>query len=406
MNPLTTLTMLALLLPTASTPSAPQSSFRITTIDGRTLDSSRLAISSSGVLTVDSSAAASSFSLDDIARIAPRSREPVGSQPATAAVAVEFILGDSGRLRGRILDQPAPGRGVMADLGFADPIFLPFESLAAIRTSVPADEAADRELQSRLAHRDATRDFLIAIGPSGISALPGALEHLTPDEWSFRLGSQLRRGALNRTYAIILGSGNWSDSGKSARIALRRGGDFTASISTADESTLSMTASFGASLTLPWESVDRIDFRSNKIEFVSDLKPSRVVSRGFFGRTWPWRTNQALYGGPLKLGDEVFTRGLAVHSHSELAFDLPEAFAEFRATIGIDDSSQKDGNVIFRVHGDGKTLFDSGSVKAGDAPREIDVPLTGVRNLTIEVDYGDGLDIGDWAVWGQARLIR
>ncbi len=406
MNPLTTLTTLALLLPAAPSPTTPQSSFSITTIDGRTLNSSRLSINASGMITLDPSAAASALSLDDVARILPRARDAAGSQPAPAADAVEFILGDAGRLRGRILDQPSPGRGVTADIGFAEPIFLPFESLAAIRTSVPADEAADRELQSRLVHRDTTRDFLIAIGPSGVSALPGALEQLTPDEWSFRLGSQLRRGALNRTYAIVLGSGTWSDSGKSARVALRRGGDFSASIAAADESNLSMTASFGAALKLPWESIDRIDFRSNKIEFVSDLKPSRVVSRGFFGRTWPWKANQALYGGQLKIGDETFTRGLAVHARSELAYDLPETFAELRATIGIDDSNQKNGNVIFRVRADDKTLFDSGPVKAGDAPREIAVPLTGVRNLTLEVDYGDGLDIGDWAVWGQARLIR
>jgi len=403
-SPLTSLTTIVLLLPAASTPSAPPSSFRITTIDGRTLDSSHLAINASGVLTLEPSAP--SVSLDDIARITPRSREPLGTQPSAATDAIEFILGDGGRLRGRILDQPPPGRGVMADLGFSEPVFLPFESLAAIRTSVPADEAADRELQTRLAHRDATRDFLIAIGPSGVSALPGALEQLTPDEWSFRLGSQLRRGALNRTYAIILGAGTWTDSGKSARVALRRGGDFSAAIAAADQSTLSMTASFGAALKLPWESIDRIDFRSNKIEFVSDLKPAHAVSRGFFGRTWPWKANQALYGGPLKIGDETFTRGLAVHSRSELAYDLAEPFHEFRATIGIDDSTQKNGNVIFRVRGDDKTLFDSGPVKSGDAPREIAVPLTEVRRLTLEVDYGDGLDIGDWAVWGQARLIR
>lgn len=377
--------------------------FTLTTVDGRTLSAAELSIGADGKISIPASKDQSPARLEDLVQIVPPGAT-VSSRPAEGEGAVTIILADGGELRGRLLPSE-DGRGVLADVGLPRPVAFPLSSLAAIRISNTRNEAAERELETRLAHRDATRDFLIALGADGATAVPGALESLTPTEWTFKLGGQVRRGPLARTFAIVFASGSGQRSDATARVVLRSGARFAATLRSADESGLRLRTSFDADVSLPWSEIERVDLQSSRVEFLSNLKPSAVESRGFLGDDWPWSADRGLMGGPLKIGERTFAKGLAVHSQSRLIYELPESFAQFQATIGVDDPARQ-GNVVFRVLGDGQPLFESGAVKAGEAPREIAVELKGARRLSLEVDFGDGLDLGDRAVWGNARLIR
>ena len=73
------------------------------------------------------------------------------------------------------------------------------------------------------------------------------------------------------------------------------------------------------------------------------------------------------------------------------------------ATVGIDDAVRnvgpEGGTSTFQVVGDGKVLYDSGTIDR-DNPKQVDVDLTGVRVLDLMVgDAGDGgyNDRADWA---------
>ena len=58
------------------------------------------------------------------------------------------------------------------------------------------------------------------------------------------------------------------------------------------------------------------------------------------------------------------------------------------------------GSVEFRVIGDGKIMWRSGVMRGGQAAKHVDVDLTGVKKLVLQVgDTGDGVDSdhGDWA---------
>jgi alpha-galactosidase len=72
-------------------------------------------------------------------------------------------------------------------------------------------------------------------------------------------------------------------------------------------------------------------------------------------------------------------------------------------TVGIDDVvsnvGPEGGTSTFQIVGDGKVLFDSGTVDRF-TPKQFDVDLTGVRVLDLVVgDAGDGgyNDRADWA---------
>lgn len=381
--------------------------FTLTTVDGRTLSAAEISIGTDGKVSIPASKDAGPARLEDLVQIVPPGAG-VSSRPAEGEGLVTIILADGGELRGRLL--PAGGghadkQVIWADVGLPRPVAFSFSSLAAIRISNARNEAAERELETRLAHRDAARDFLIALGADGATAVPGALESLTPTEWSFKLGGQVRRGPLARTFAIVFAAGSGQRSDATARVVLRSGARFAATLLSAGESGLRLRTSFDADVSLPWSEIERVDLQSSRVEFLSNLKPAAVESRGSFGDAWPWAADRGLMGGPLKIGERTFAKGLAVHSQSRLSYELPESFSQFQATIGVDDPSRQ-GNVVFRVLGDGQALFESGAVKAGEAPRDVAVELKGARRLSLEVDFGDGLDLGDRAVWGNARLIR
>lgn len=111
-------------------------------------------------------------------------------------------------------------------------------------------------------------------------------------------------------------------------------------------------------------------------------------------------------GGPLRLGDTTYDKGLGVHARSEVTVDLNGAYDRFAAHAGIDEEKPDKGSVLFEVLGDGQVLARSGVLGPTDEPYAFDVDVSGVRQLTLRVtDGGDGID-SDHADWADARLLE
>ncbi|HET6292247.1 MAG TPA: NPCBM/NEW2 domain-containing protein [Kribbella sp.] len=108
-------------------------------------------------------------------------------------------------------------------------------------------------------------------------------------------------------------------------------------------------------------------------------------------------------GSPISLVSQTYPTGIGVASPSQVRYYLGQQCSRFTATVGIDDAVRnvgpEGGTSTFQVVGDGKVLYDSGTVDR-DNPKPVDVDLTGVRVLDLLVgDAGDGgyNDRADWA---------
>jgi alpha-galactosidase len=85
--------------------------------------------------------------------------------------------------------------------------------------------------------------------------------------------------------------------------------------------------------------------------------------------------------------------------------DLHKNATRFTAQVGMDDEEKSNPQstaaaVQFKVIGDGKTLFDSGRMVVGDPPRAVDVDLSGIERLALEIDpVSASIDYchADWA---------
>jgi len=111
-------------------------------------------------------------------------------------------------------------------------------------------------------------------------------------------------------------------------------------------------------------------------------------------------------GTPLRIGGQRFKRGIGTHAASRFAIDLKGAALRFRAKVGVDDEvATAPASVIFRVYADRKKVFESGVLRGGNAPVDVDVDLAGVARLDLIVnDASDSIDY-DHADWADAALI-
>lgn len=109
-------------------------------------------------------------------------------------------------------------------------------------------------------------------------------------------------------------------------------------------------------------------------------------------------------GDMLRIGSQTYTNGLGHHANGRLVVWLGGDFARFEAEVGVQPCAN--GSVIFRVLADGKTLFDSGTLRSSDAPKAVSVSVSGAQELVLEAgDNGDGIAC-DMANWANARLLR
>lgn len=115
--------------------------------------------------------------------------------------------------------------------------------------------------------------------------------------------------------------------------------------------------------------------------------------------------DKSVDGHALSIGGQKFERGFGTHAESELAVKLDGGAEKFNASVGVDDEVKgSTASVEFFVIGDGQTLWHSGVMRAGDAAKDCDVNLDGVKSLELKVgDACDGIDY-DHADWAMAQF--
>jgi hypothetical protein len=171
----------------------------------------------------------------------------------------------------------------------------------------------------------------------------------------------------------------------------------------------------GDTLTIPIADVGTVYFHNPSYVFLSDLEPVEVDESLYFQKEqeWPWRRDRSVkYGQTLRIRGQVFQKGLGVHSKSMLTYQLDGRYSVFMATIGLDDEVEKEanegreGNVDFRVTGDGKVLYEAKNVTVADKPKNININVAGVKRLTLVVDFGKNFHVQDRADWAEPILIK
>ncbi len=152
-------------------------------------------------------------------------------------------------------------------------------------------------------------------------------------------------------------------------------------------------------------SVLSIEQLRGPVRWLSSLKPIENTTVPWFNTPFHARMNHNTSGGAILFGDRTFSHGIGVHSKSRLTWGIPDGMTSFRTQYAI-DGDRPLADVTVRILAGARVLYEAATVRAGKLSEPIRLDLTGEKTLTLEVDYGDGMDVQDHLNWIEPAFIR
>lgn len=272
----------------------------------------------------------------------------------------------------------------------------------------PADRKESPESFAKRLKARTAEDLLLAQTENGeVLAVSGILEAIDGDRLRFLYQDKSRSLPLSRVEGLLLAARpDPAPDGLRAVFALPGNATISGTWKEIKADGWTVETPWGQEVKLPPNEVQSIRFQGGKMTHLSDLKPSKVEETPFFGRRISWRRDVGLTGGPLKINGRPHERGLAVHSRSELTFDLEGAYETFEVLVGFDDEAKGKGRVDCRVFADDKELYANPDLRADQPPTPLKLSVAGASQLRLLVDFGPDQDVGDRLIWADARLHR
>ena len=162
----------------------------------------------------------------------------------------------------------------------------------------------------------------------------------------------------------------------------------------------------GQQVRIEAERITRVDVVGGKWEWLSTHTPISYQHTPMLSLGWERVNDRNVLGGPLRVADETFERGVGVHSRSNLTYDLRGKYREFVTYLGIDDASGPLADVSARILVDGKRGFEKTGITRGTLHGPIRLDVTKANRIELIVDFGKNGDLQDRFNWIEPALIR
>jgi NPCBM/NEW2 domain-containing protein len=313
---------------------------------------------------------------------------------------------DRSQIKGELLE--LTDESLSLRTSWAQEFKLPLVHVGGVR--FPAVNMADaaQKFEAALANPGAQDAAIVQGKEQGLSVVTGTAHGLSEGKLSFTYEGEKRSINQARLAGVIFAAQPKRRPKASPYqiVSLLNGDRLTGSWTAADEQSLQFAFVWGGQAALPRTAVEKIELRNGKVTFLSDLEPVSVEEVPYFGRKFPYRRDQGFDGGPLKLKDKTYPKGLAVHSRSALVYGIDGEYASFKAMVGFDPSAGGRGRVALRVLGDGRELFVEPDLRGTAEPLALDVPIEGVKELSLVIEFGQEEDTGDRILWAEPRVFR
>lgn len=280
--------------------------------------------------------------------------------------------------------------------------------LAAVRSLLQdAHSASVRQKWNQMLRERGPLDLLVLRSEGKLDALDGTFGAGVGDGIEFTLNSNEQKltPKLSRLQGLIfVRKPDPNAPPVFCRVVDLAGNVIIAKSVQLDENAVSIESVSGATTKYPTlNKLARLDFSKGKLSYLSDLDPIEKDETSTEDLVFPYRRDRNLYGGPLRLKGETYSKGLALHSRTVLTYDLGSEFQLFRAVLGVDDvvRSENGAAVYVKViiEADGRELF-RGDVRSKDDPKPLALDVKNVRRLRISVvspllDLGNQVDLCD-----------
>jgi hypothetical protein len=302
---------------------------------------------------------------------------------------------------------------------------------AAQSVRLQSENPAFRDQWNTFLKRDTDKDLLVVAkrDGSGLDFLAGIVSSIGPDKTEFLLDGETVPVPSSRVYGVIFPrtpsntAARPNAAGNGVRVTSVRGDVLVAkSVTLRGDEQLQIEASWGQTLQVTPAQIRKIDFSSGRVQFLSDLAtlserfdgvdPEGSLLAGLIDKEQqlqlfgPRRDTTMERQSRLRLRGREFSKGLCIHSRTEMSWALDGRFSVLDCLAGIDDEVAFNGthSVSLKISGDGVVLFEK-LIATTDDPIPLRIPVEGVSTLTVLVDFGDGDSVCDWLDLADAKLI-
>ncbi len=163
---------------------------------------------------------------------------------------------------------------------------------------------------------------------------------------------------------------------------------------------------FGQAIRFPLAELVGVHVRSASVVYLSERTTAGVQYNPYVGPARDYRTDRTVDGHLFQLAGQSYDRGIGTQSRTLLAYALEPGDRRFQALVGVDERAGPLGSVVFRVLVDGKERVKTPPMTNRDAPKPIDLDVTGGKFVILDTDFGDRGDVRDFGDWVEARFIR
>ncbi len=171
-------------------------------------------------------------------------------------------------------------------------------------------------------------------------------------------------------------------------------------------SVLNVKTTFGTTVPLIAGRVSKLDFNLGRLNYLSDLAPSKIVDSPWLGGLSGLRKDAGLEGGPIMLADRQYPKGLSMYANGEVEFSLAGKYKELRAIAGADPRLAEEGfgATTVSIYCDGKLEWSKEiSVKT---PIPVQINVKDVQTLRIVVRGKDATGFTAHATLADARVSQ
>ncbi len=293
-----------------------------------------------------------------------------------------------------------------------------------------ADNPAYRSQWNTFLKRETDKDLLIVAkrDGSGLDFLAGVVSAIGAEKTEFLLDGETVPVPAARVYGVVFATtikaqaAQPDNATSAARVTSHKGDQFAASTVRFAGGAFEIETVWGQSLQVASALIRSIDLSSGRVLYLSDLAtleerldgidPEGSLLAGLIDKD-----EEALLFGPrrdttmertsrLRLRGREFSKGLCIHSRTEISWALDEKYTSLDCQVGIDDEVAFSGKhiVALKISGDGNVLFEK-NISTTDDPLPLQLPLSGVSTLTVLVDFGDNESTCDWLDLADAKLL-
>jgi hypothetical protein len=323
--------------------------------------------------------------------------------------------GNSGSRTARSVSLTSPALGNLE---------IPVEAVESIR--LQPENPAFRAQWETFRKRETAKDLLIVIkrDGSGIDFSAGVVSSFNAEKLEFLLDGETVPVPLARVYGVVFGKAEGvAEAAKPlGRITFGSGDQLAVKEFTVASGQMNLVSTWEQTLPVAVDAVRQIDLSGGRLTYLSDLA---TLEEKFLGADpensllagLATEEQQQLLFGPrrditiqrqskLRLRGKEFSKGLCIHSKTEMSWALDQKYRSLECLVGIDDEVASNGThaVQLIIRGDDKVLLDR-MVSSTDEPIPVQLSVEGVSTLTVIVDYGDGESICDWLDLADAKLL-